>query len=188
MQPSFIQQPQVMQPRQPQMQPQSRQQTSRGRGDIYLPPMPEMLNASAPANPNRRPLNDNNPPTVIRGHIDDSPARGEVVSTPPIKLTMPSAEELGLNRGLNPHAPAVPPPAAASVSAVDWNALRGHLDSLGAAYYRLEKLPDGNYCFLCALPYAGDRAKQRHFEARATNEREAVHAVFGEIARWQQGR
>lgn len=147
--------------------------------------MPEMLR---PANTQPRLAQENNPAArnpakkgdkpanVVRGHIDDPPAKTGSPAAPPSRLSMPSPEELGLV------APATK--SAAVPACADWPAARARLDKLGAVFYRLEKEQAGGFRFSCALPHAKGGATQQQFEARAASEQDAIRLAMQQVEAW----
>ncbi|MER3415992.1 MAG: hypothetical protein C4297_07245 [Gemmataceae bacterium] len=84
---------------------------------------------------------------------------------PPIRLSLPPPEELGL------------------VAATTWPEIRARLDQWGAIYYRLERVPAG-YRMICALPYRGQSGVVREFEVQAQSEQAAGEALLQAIVEW----
>jgi hypothetical protein len=132
--------------------------------------------------------------TVIRGQAPEERAtpaaprapgapRGPATAPPsppptaPPKLTMPTAEALGLL------VPALPAPRPEQ-PALDWGSVRARLDARGATYYRLEKTPEGGFRFLCSVPHPQDAGRQRQFETVAATEAEAMRAVLDQVEAW----
>ncbi len=158
------------------------------RSDMYLPPMPDMLQAprqqlAGPPRYGQRELADTKPApksnVVIRGQSADEPPpkpkpTAAMPAPAPSKLAIPSPEELGLA-------------AASSAPAGDWPMARARLDKLGATYYRLEKAPEG-FRFICALPYPQAPSKQREFEALGASEPEAIRQALAQVEQWQAAR
>lgn len=168
----------------PQPQPRANAPQTRrsGRNDLYLPPMPEMLSATRgqPA-PNPSSGQPTQPPPamakgagatgpVVRGQSADTPARPSAAT--PARGTIPPPEALGLG-------------AAAPTADLDWGSTRARLERLGAALYRLERIPDGSHRFTLALPYPDRPTEHRHFEARAATETEAVRVALQQAEQWK---
>src|SRR5262249_37420460 len=131
--------------------PMQAQAPRMARGDMYLPPMPDMLNAPMQTTLPQRYAqrgSGGNSNLVIRGQAADEPAPKKPLARPPAqtpparptageqqpapKLTIPTPEELGLAAATKTNA-----------SGGDWSAARARLDQLGATSYRLEKAPEG---------------------------------------------
>ena len=162
------------------------------RGNMYLPAMPDMLNApmqtSLPQRYAQRGSGGNSN-LVIRGQAADEPAPKRPPARPPAqtpparptaaepqpapKLTIPTPEELGLAAAVKSNA-----------SSGDWSAARVRLEQLGASHYRLEKTPEGGFSFVCALPYPETPGRQREFEARADSEPEAIRQALEQVEQW----
>jgi hypothetical protein len=179
------------------------------RNDIYLPPMPEMLqsrnpsSASAPPryaqnDPSRAPKPEparnpktetRNEPAVVRGQAPDDGGRNQ----PNTRVSLPTPEQLGLinsgeaeaNRALIAGNTASRPASGSSQKAtLDWTEARQRLDRIGASAYRLEKVADGGFRFTCTLPYPQSQTQERQFEAQATGEAQAVELVLRQAERW----
>lgn len=158
------------------------------RNDRYLPAMPEMLQRP-PSQPASQPLaarerqatvaSRNEP--VIRGQApDEKETPSKQIPTLPVKLKIPSPEELGFVTDAKVDSR----PAPAATAVIGWSTARQRLDQLGSTFYRLEKA-DGGYRFACALP--GQQGKERQFEATKATENDAIKAVFEQIDGWHGG-
>src|SRR5262245_25834554 len=66
---------------------------------------------------------------------------------------------------------------------VDWADAHRRLTALGAEYFCVEKLAQGNYRMVCILP-SGQSGREHHIEARASTEAEAVEMVMAQCESW----
>ena len=142
------------------------------RANVYLPPMPEMLRP-APAGHTQAPAGRPPAPVIRAQGADETPRANPAPAA--ARLILPQPEEYGLVGG-GPSTPA---------GGADWPTARAKLDQLGATTYRLEKVPEGGFRFVCALPYPNDPTRQRQFEARAHTEQEAISAVLQRAEAWR---
>jgi hypothetical protein len=171
-------------PRQPASPPRAltyNQQSPRG-GGIYLPPQKDILNAPKPPPFGQREVAaqpEARPPVgagvVARGQSpgDDAPIAPPRI---PVRISMPSREELGLLT--SNHSP--------PVCTLDWNTVRQQLEGWQATSYRLEKTADGQFRFVCALPYPQSPGRQRQFEATAASESDALKLALEQAQAWRQ--
>lgn len=116
------------------------------------------------------------PRPLVRAQAPDEPpaaARPAPAQSQPMALRIPSPEELGIGRG---------DAALASPARVDWSAVHGRLDQLGATCFLMQRNPDG-IRVSCLLP-AGQQGKSRHVEARASSEAEAVRLTLAKVEEW----
>jgi hypothetical protein len=65
---------------------------------------------------------------------------------------------------------------------VDWTDAHRRLTALGAECFCVEKLPQGSYRMICILPKS--QGRNRHIEARASTEAEAVELVMAQCETW----
>lgn len=168
---------------------QGQNRAPRGGSSIYLPPVKEALSAPKPppfgrteavaqeAAPAPQQALAQTRGAIVRGQApgDDSPAPA-LPANMPMKVGMPSREELGL---LTAH-------PSASEPAPDWTAARHQLDRWQATNYRLEKTADSQFRFLCTLPYPQNPGKQRQFEATAASEGEALRLALEQAESWMR--
>jgi hypothetical protein len=159
------------------------------RSDMYLPAMPDMLHGPAqtsmPARYAQKGTVGSKPASVIRGQ---APEENPIKSVKPqssqelVKLTIPPPEDLGLG-----HAGAAET-GQSSGAKTDWANARSRLDQLGAAFYRLEKISDGKFHFVCAVSSSKSPTQQHQFEATATTEGEAIQQALAQVEQWVQPR
>ena len=176
-----VQQPAPRQQINPPRQLTYNQPATRGGAGIYLPPQKDVLTAPKPPPfgqsevASRGASGPTSSGFVARGQ---SPNDDQPIAPPriPAKISMPSREELGLLT--SNHSP--------PVCTLDWNAVKQQLDGWQASSYRLEKAPDGQFRFVCALPYPQSPGKQRQFEATAATENEALQLALSQAQAWRQ--
>lgn len=107
---------------------------------------------------------------VIRAQSDDEPQRPiPVRETTPVRLELPSPEQLGLN--------------AASGDEPDWATIHKRLEQLGAIGFHLDKLPTGKYRVNCLLP-TGQLERTHCIEVEAGSKGEAVRLAVSQAEGW----
>ncbi len=163
----------------------------RSRNDIYLPPMPEMVHRQpAAAGVSARPS------SPARSSRPESPAGAELVRAQGPdearpgsggRVQLPSPEQLGLLPSNDPkrESQKAARSETGSSSHLDWSAARRRLDGVGAQSFRLEKSAEGGFRFSCVLAYANQPARERHFEAHAGAEAEAVELALRQAEQWR---
>jgi hypothetical protein len=113
------------------------------------------------------------PRPLFRGKVDDPPAPRAIRSK---AMTMPTPEELGILRAVPAH-----------VAAVDWAGAHQRLTQLGATCFHLEKLPHGDYKFICFLPTPRPDCTHR-VEVQGASEMEVVRLALEKSEAWAGGR
>ncbi len=145
--------------------------------------MREMLSAPTPPPFGSAASFPNQAQALVRGQSSDErkPIPPPVM---PTKLIMPAPEEYDLL--------AKPPFQASTTSALngavsggmDWGVMRQEMDRYRAVFFRLEKMANGSFRFVCALPYPEDAQRQRQFEATGNSESEAMTLVMQQVRGW----
>ncbi len=118
-------------------------------------------------------IQPSNPRPVFRGQADDDPApQRRAVSNPrPAPLSMPSPEALGL---AEEHAQSRP---------IDWTAVHGRLDQLGARCFQLDRPTPGVFRITCLLP-TNQPGRTHRIEAQAGSETEVIRLTLAEAEEW----
>jgi hypothetical protein len=91
-------------------------------------------------------------------------------------MRIPAPSELGIDAGQHQ-----------SNSNLDWAAIHGRLDQLGATCFHMQKTPEGGYRISCLLP-TGQQGQTRHVEAEALSESDAVRMALDKIEEWAASR
>jgi hypothetical protein len=89
-----------------------------------------------------------------------------------VTLRIPCPEDLGIGaeqRG--------------AASSVDWSAVHGRLNQLGATCFQEQKTAQGGYRIICLLP-ARQQGQLHHIEVDAASETEAVRRALAEAEEW----
>lgn len=122
--------------------------------------------AQTPATP--RPAAPSAPAPIVRAQSDDEPAsRPAAVESAPVRLQLPSPEQLGLAASAEP----------------DWTQIHKRLEQLGATGFHLDQLPTGKYRVNCLLP-TGQSERTHRIEVESGNKAEAVRLTVTQAEDW----
>src|SRR5262249_34896407 len=121
------------------------------------------------------------PQTQAAGAWQPSTGVGAAYNRQPIVGGMPADESLRpVLRALSMPSPGQLGVADSARGAeTDWADAHRRLAALGAEYFCVEKLPQGNFRMVCILP-TGQTGREHHIEARASSEAEAVEQVMSQ--------
>jgi hypothetical protein len=124
------------------------------------------------APPQQAPASQQRP--LFRGSMQDEAPPPPPPPPAPVRLTAPSPEQLGI--GSTP----------AGANDIDWGAVHRRLDQLGATCFHVERLAGGAKV-TCLLPTA-QAGHNRHVEAQANSQAEAVRLVLDKAEQWALGK